>query len=51
MKKRFFDLVDKKIQPLLSRVPGPAQVNLVGGEEREIQENISRRKARELRSV
>lgn len=40
----FFDLVDKKIQPLLSRVPGVAQVNLVGGEEREIQVNISQEK-------
>ncbi|HUH51038.1 MAG TPA: efflux RND transporter permease subunit [Flavobacterium sp.] len=40
----FFDLVDKKIQPLLSRVPGVAQVNLVGGEEREIQVNINQEK-------
>ena len=40
----FFDLIDKKIQPTLSRVPGVAQVNLVGGEEREIQVNISQEK-------
>ena len=33
----FFDLMDKKIQPVLSRVDGVAQVNLVGGQEREIQ--------------
>ncbi|MDR6966739.1 HAE1 family hydrophobic/amphiphilic exporter-1 [Flavobacterium arsenatis] len=33
----FYDLLDKKIQPVLSRVNGVAQVNLVGGEEREIQ--------------
>lgn len=40
----FFDLLDKKIQPMLSRVPGVAQVNLVGGEEREIQVNINQQK-------
>src|SRR5690606_19035727 len=40
----FFDLLDKKIQPTLSRVPGVAQVNLVGGEEREIQVNINQEK-------
>src|SRR5690606_36337181 len=40
----FFDLLDKKIQPALSRVPGVAQVNLVGGEEREIQVNINQEK-------
>ncbi|WEK36996.1 MAG: efflux RND transporter permease subunit [Candidatus Pseudobacter hemicellulosilyticus] len=33
----FFDLVDKRISPVLSRIAGVAQVNLVGGEEREIQ--------------
>lgn len=33
----FFDLMDKKIQPVLSRINGVAQVNLIGGEEREIQ--------------
>lgn len=36
----FFDLVDKRIQPVLSRVPGVAQVNLIGGQEREIQVSI-----------
>lgn len=40
----FFDLLDKKIQPILSRVPGVAQVNLIGGEEREIQININQEK-------
>lgn len=40
----FYDLLDKKIQPTLSRVPGVAQVNLVGGEEREIQVNIHQEK-------
>ena len=33
----FFDLIDKRIAPVLSRVSGVAQVNLIGGQEREIQ--------------
>src|SRR5690606_32327436 len=37
----FYDLLDKKIQPIVSRVPGVAQVNLVGGQEREIQVNLN----------
>src|SRR5690606_21398635 len=37
----FYDLVDKRIQPVLSRVPGVAQVNLIGGQEREIQVSIA----------
>src|SRR5690606_28633958 len=40
----FYDLLDKKLQPILSRVPGVAQVNLIGGEEREIQVNIKQSK-------
>lgn len=36
----FYDLLDKKIQPIVSRVPGVAQVNLVGGEEREIKVSL-----------
>lgn len=40
----FYDLLDKKLQPILSRVPGVAQVNLIGGEEREIQVNIHQSK-------
>ncbi|WP_413999902.1 efflux RND transporter permease subunit [Flavobacterium sp. W1B] len=36
----FYDLLDKKIQPILSRVKGVAQVNLVGGQEREIQVSL-----------
>lgn len=31
-----YDLVDQKIQPSFSRIPGVAQVNIVGGQEREI---------------
>lgn len=42
--KDFYDLLDKKIEPIISRVPGVAQVNLVGGQEREIQININQEK-------
>jgi len=37
---KFYDLIDKKIAPLLSRVNGVAQINLIGGQEREIQVNL-----------
>ncbi len=37
----FYDLMDKRIAPVLSRVQGVAQVNLIGGQEREIQVNIN----------
>lgn len=40
----FYDLLDKKIQPVLSRVNGVAQVNLVGGQEREIQISLDAKK-------
>ncbi|WP_116790371.1 efflux RND transporter permease subunit [Flavobacterium psychrotrophum] len=40
----FYDLLDKKIEPILSRVNGVAQVTLVGGEEREIQVNLDENK-------
>ena len=36
----FYDLIDKKIAPVLSRVTGVAQVNLIGGQEREIQVSL-----------
>ncbi|OAZ03851.1 efflux RND transporter permease subunit [Flavobacterium succinicans] len=36
----FYDLIDKKIAPVLSRVEGVAQVNIIGGQEREIQVNL-----------
>jgi HAE1 family hydrophobic/amphiphilic exporter-1 len=42
--KTFYDLIDKKVQPLLSRLPGVAQVTLIGGQEREIQINIDPKK-------
>ncbi|MFC4873163.1 efflux RND transporter permease subunit [Negadavirga shengliensis] len=37
----FFDLIDKKIQPALAQVEGVAQVNMLGGAEREIKVNLS----------
>lgn len=37
----FYDIVDKRIQPTLSRVAGVAQVNLIGGQEREIQVSLN----------
>lgn len=36
----FFDLIDKKISPVLSRINGVAQVNLIGGQEREIEVSL-----------
>ncbi|MES2874524.1 MAG: efflux RND transporter permease subunit [Daejeonella sp.] len=36
----FYDLMDKRIAPILSRVEGVARVNLIGGQEREIQVSI-----------
>lgn len=40
----FYDLLDKKIQPILSRVNGVSQVNIIGGQEREIQVNMDQNK-------
>lgn len=37
----FYDLIDKRVAPALSRVSGVAQVNLVGGQQREIQVSIN----------
>lgn len=36
----FYDLIDQRIAPRLSRIDGVAQVNIIGGQEREIQINI-----------
>lgn len=36
----FYDLVDQQIAPRLSRIDGVAQVNIIGGQEREIQINV-----------
>ncbi|MDO5105378.1 efflux RND transporter permease subunit [Capnocytophaga sp.] len=38
--KELFDLVDKKLQPELSRVSGVAQVLTIGGQEREIRVSL-----------
>ena len=42
--QELYDLVDKKIQPELSRVPGVAQVNIIGGRKREIRVNVNAQK-------
>lgn len=41
---KLYDIVNQKIQPTLSRLPGMAQATLVGGEEREIQINVNAQK-------
>ncbi len=38
--KELYDLLDQKIQPIFSRVNGVAKVDLIGGEEREIQVSV-----------
>jgi len=40
----FYDLIDKRIAPVLSRVNGVARINLIGGQERELQVNIDANK-------
>ena len=40
----FYDLVDQRIAPAISRVDGVAQVKLIGGQEREIQVNVDANK-------
>jgi len=39
-----YDLVDLKIKPLLTNVPGVAQINLIGGREREIDVKLDNEK-------
>lgn len=36
----FYDLIDQRLAPMISRLPGVAQVNIAGGSEREIQINV-----------
>ncbi|HEU0226246.1 MAG TPA: efflux RND transporter permease subunit, partial [Arachidicoccus soli] len=36
-----YDLMDKKVKPMLTNVPGVAQVNLIGGEQREIEVRLN----------
>lgn len=38
----FYDFMQNRIQPALARIPGVAQINIIGGEEREIRVNINR---------
>lgn len=40
----FYDLIDKRILPILSRVQGVAQINLIGGQEREISVGLNANK-------
>lgn len=40
----FYDLVKNKIQPSLAKIGGVAQVNMLGGTEREIKVNLDRNK-------
>ena len=44
--KDFYDLVDQELRPLLQNVSGVGQVNIIGGDEREIQVNIDQDKLR-----
>ena len=40
----FYDLMKNRIQPALSKIQGVAQVNILGGNEREIKVNLDRNK-------
>ncbi|MDX5423552.1 MAG: efflux RND transporter permease subunit [Hymenobacteraceae bacterium] len=40
----FYDLIDKKIKPELSRIPGMAAIKILGGQEREIKVNLDANK-------
>jgi hydrophobe/amphiphile efflux-1 (HAE1) family protein len=42
--KDLYDLLDQKIQPVFARVNGVAKVDMIGGEEREIQVSIDPKK-------
>src|SRR5690606_3031363 len=44
-----FDLVEQRIQPNLSKIPGVAQINLIGGEQREIRVNVNNEKLQAYR--
>ena len=39
--KELYDLLDQKIQPVFARITGVAKVDMVGGEEREIQVSVN----------
>jgi len=42
--KTLYDLIDQQIKPQLSNIPGVGQVNLVGGNERELRVNLNKNK-------
>jgi HAE1 family hydrophobic/amphiphilic exporter-1 len=42
--RTLYDLIDKQLRPVLQNVPGVGQVNIIGGDEREIQVNIDQGK-------
>jgi HAE1 family hydrophobic/amphiphilic exporter-1 len=42
--KALYDLVDKQLRPVLQNVTGVGQVNIIGGDERQIQVNINQEK-------
>ncbi|MBW5319474.1 efflux RND transporter permease subunit, partial [Escherichia coli] len=42
--KELYDLLDNKIQPIFARINGVAKVDLIGGEEREIQISVDAQK-------
>ncbi|QQT24832.1 efflux RND transporter permease subunit [Sphingobacterium spiritivorum] len=42
--KELYDLLDKKIQPIFSRITGVAQVDMIGGQEREIKVTLDPKK-------
>jgi len=44
--KELFDLLDQKVQPVFARVDGVAKVDMLGGEEREIQVSVDPEKAK-----
>ncbi len=43
---QFYDLMDKRIVPELSRIKGTAKINLSGGQQREIQVNLDQERMR-----
>lgn len=44
-----YDLVTQRLQPNLAKIPGVAQTNIIGGEEREIRINVNRNKLKAYR--
>ncbi|SFW79101.1 efflux RND transporter permease subunit [Chitinophaga sancti] len=42
--RALYDLVDKQLRPILQNVSGVGQVNIIGGDEREIQVNVDQHK-------